>query len=61
MNVFTKLEATPVFLGTRYVPSVIVLHKLSAGLVNHISEDLVPNKCIAHGQTGKYVLFNTNM
>jgi len=43
------------------VSSIIVLHKLSAGLVNHISEDLVPNKCIAHGQTGKYVLFNTNM
>jgi len=31
MNVFTKLEAKMVFLGTSYVSSVIVLHKLIAG------------------------------
>ena len=25
-----------------------------AGLVNHISEELEPNKCIVHGQIGMY-------
>jgi len=40
MNVLTKLEASLIFLGTRYVPSVILLHKLIAVLVNHISEEL---------------------
>ena len=28
-------------------------------LVNHISEELEPNKCIVHGQIGTYVSFNT--
>jgi len=60
MNVLTKLEATLVFLGTSYVPSVILLHKLIAGLVNHISEELEPNKCIVHGKIGTYVLFDIN-
>ena len=60
MNVLTKLEATLVFLRTSYVPSVILLHKLAAWFVNHISEDIEPNKCIVHGQIGTYVLFNTN-
>ena len=31
-----------------------------AGLVNHISEELEPNKCIVHGQIGTYVLLYTN-
>jgi len=37
MNVHTTPEATLVFLRTSYVPSVILLHKLIAGLVNLIS------------------------
>jgi len=60
MNVLTMVEATLVFLRTSYVPTVIVLHKLIAGLVNHISEELEPNKCIVHEQIGTYVLFNTH-
>ena len=60
MNVLAKLESTLVFIGTSYVSSVILLHKLIAGLVNQISEELEPNKCIVHGKTGAYVLFNTN-
>ena len=60
MNVITKLEATLVFLRTSYVPTVILLHKLIAGLVNHFSEELEPNKCIVRGQIGTCVLFNTN-
>jgi len=60
MNVLTKLEASMIFHRTSYVPSVILLHKLIAGLVNHISEELEPNKCIVHRQIGTYVLFNTN-
>jgi len=60
MNVLTMVEATLVFLRTSYVPSVILLHKLIAGLVNHISEVLEPNKCIVLGQLGTHVFFNTN-
>ena len=56
MNVLTKLEATRIFLGTSYMPSVILLHKLIAVLVNHISEEREPNKCIVHGQIGTYVV-----
>jgi len=37
-----------------------VLHKLIAGLVNHISEELEPYKCIVHGKIGTYVLFDIN-
>jgi len=48
MNVLTKLEATLVFLGTSYVSSNILSHKLMVGLVNHISVELEPNKCIVH-------------
>jgi len=46
MNVFTKLDVTSVFLGTSYVSSIVLLHKLIARLVKHISEELAPNKCI---------------
>jgi len=35
MHVFTKLEATPVSLGTSYVSSVILLHTLIAELVTY--------------------------
>ena len=59
MNVLANLEATLVFLGTSYVSSVILLHKLIPGLVNHISEELEPNRCNVYGQICKYVLFNT--
>jgi len=57
MNVLNKLEATLVFLRTSYVSSVILLHTMISGLVNHISE---PNKCTFHGHIGTHVLFNTN-
>jgi len=50
LNVFTKLEPTLVCLGTSYVSSIILLHTLIAGLINHISEE--PNECIVHGQIG---------
>ena len=60
MCLLIMVEATLVFFRSSYVPSVIVLHKLIAWLVNHISEVLEPNKCIVHGQLGTYVFFNTN-
>jgi len=56
MIVFTKLEATLVFLGTSKVSLIMLLHKLIAGLVNHILEELnEPNKCIVHGQIGTHL------
>jgi len=51
MNVFTKLENTMVYIRTSYMSSVFLLHKLM-WLVNQISDQLEPKKCIVHGQIG---------